>query len=580
MKEASIVSPVAVRVKKNLEEVEDKLRDLLDLGPDAEREAQRARAIEPAFERSLYDQPLGREWLMPYPSSIPALEQRIDLIQTLRAINPQLISGRANQQLEPLRGLSSLLNKMRDTLTKRPSTCEVEIFYRYATLLKWLSKFFFSLNVSFPSYWSANESQPFVSPVLILEYLNVLLLLVIRLASDAQRHSDERKDPNDADRESRRKLRHCEMIMKEAEGCVAHIASGKFTLGDRWLYRVSPRAIGSASLQRRKANDDVEEECERLRSYVERELGGERGLKARRLLFTAKAGEYWAWIIERSARDSGEELIVHYDTLRDAMPDLCNVSIAYEAIARNRKDDSRVRKYASFMSHYWFMWAHILLMEREVAIYEAARETDDYVAVGQSALKRTEMLLDEMDRMEHALERLPLDETLRGDYRELCRHLGGYDRLHQSITTAYSYNPQQVVMAGGGDAATTTTTTKPLDYRTEMETKLKQLLQQEPAIGDAFEQLRQLQEEERVMPQLSLRTGETEVVTQDALLSIEARIAGFEERVRTMEWLLALKRDAKGRILIPSEAIDSLDAEYALCKEKLAKLKIQFIGSS
>jgi hypothetical protein len=568
-------------MRSTKEEALGLLRDLFT-PEQVEAEERRARELEetPIYERG-GARAFSRHWVVAMPPKIARLAQQYDLAATLRNANYELLAARPRRDLALLDSLSATLNSLRRAVTERPLLCDVEHFYRYAFFLKWLNKWFYNTNVSLVSYFAmgggAEEEKKEPSPAascLIMEYINVLLLLFIRLSHEAYQARE-----CDA-KEAGQKMRLCEMLLAEADECATYATGPRFAeAGDKWFYQLSPQSISSGSggsaatgSSTAEASPSLAEDKTRLQRYVREELCGVVQIRARTLLFGAKADEMRVRVLEEHA--AAEELAERYDTVLGVIvPLVARICTQYEAAAdllypaalarRKRKQRlPRLASYALFMSHYWFVRAQLALVEAERELYERD-EVEEAVAHGKCALKRVEAVLSEVETMHETVARARLDAELRGDYEALLARTSFYPELYRTITSAYNYDPERIELPDE-EAAQPPPLAKKSDFAGFMRDRLNRYMEADPEAMAAFELLKALYAEERAGARpfqaspspAPLPAPDPEEAMRRAV--DEARAA---ERLAFYEWLFTL-RDSRGRVAIPADHWDEMEAEY------------------
>jgi len=505
-----------------------------------------AEAREPVYERGV-ERTFSQHWSFPLPRQIPPVGH-FDLATTLRNVNLAIPS----QSYVEVEALSILLTRLRAQLTTRPLLCDMDIFYLYAILLRRLSMWFYNVNLRFVSYFCEKQQQS-----LLFEYINVLLLSVLRLYHDATA-SCERWN-----KESGIGLGQCRMVMEELLRTSEYCLSEKFCEGvhtDKWFYKAAPTFIRSDGVK--EGGETLQEDKRAMRRYIEEELCGVGQIRARVILLGTKRNEVALSLWEdfhSKETDSEERCRTVHEKIA---PLLERIAGQYGTISTQLRGQKRGRlhDYAQYLSFYWFIMGEMALIESEYECFENP-ECERRVLLGKSALNRLESLATILDQKKRKwVSSTRLDQRLREGFTELITRADSlYDKLHTSLTSAYDYNSSLVVLEPmesliekeeGVKGEFTTFAREKLDlFLTSKEGEM---------VGHALDLLEKLYKGERSMA--TVMPIVVPSASSQSELTNEKKQGIVEERLRQLRCLLAMK-NPDGTIVISAQLVKVLESE-------------------
>lgn len=335
-------------------------------------------ANEPIYDCQ-QSSPQKQRWIWRPPSQLPPPVGPVDLGFMLKSIdyslyqqNPELASH--------CHLISATLNRTRSML--QDST---EMLYTYLNLLRLLMPMFDNTNVKARSYFTC-VSQPVPSfSNLMAEYLQVLLLLSMRLYTQTMEMQDGS--------EKAALLNECLAATQEVCDSADTVQSGRYEetrRQRRWQYIKPPK-----SLSPEQRNDPItrleefrQQDSRQLKEFVRHQLGGLSQLSAHLVLIQLQKNEMRARQLEQEVRrDLASQNVIVYSVLAPVIQSVLSDYADIMTRLQEKSPASRLMHYAESMILYWETRQQYLLAASDFAIYESGTH-DNFIEYGKRAWRR------------------------------------------------------------------------------------------------------------------------------------------------------------------------------------------------
>lgn len=462
-----------------------------------------------------YDAPQhGLEWQWRPPVQ-PPQQGHLDLSYVARSLG-----ALQHQQIHELKQLSQTLNAQRAQLLH----CPLPQLYHYVHAMHQLSLRLTRGDYDYPSHFLESRSH---SPEFLYEYAQTLLLLGARLHDQALAARDEKHRAEC--------YGQLVALFDQLHACVQVAQSEQYEASrrQRWQY-VPPRV----SSQQSPAN-----ELQRLRNWLQSDLGGTPQLQAHALLFQAKANESRARFMQQQ-RDPDE--VKHNEKLyRIVAPLLQGVVEDYEAIGQLLPAETQLAQYAERARLYWYTQQHVWLARSDAARF---RQGDS--AYGKRALRRLEAMGDCFD----ASERIQV--TLL------------YEELYTALSTGYAGTglPLEPIQRG--------VVSKRVDFTTLCQAHWSQCTYTS-LVESGLSALQQLQRVERHRDDTGEDTPNINIISNNNGatphgMSNEAKRELLLDRQAVLQQLLG-RIDEHGQIVLDSRDCESLRRDLEAVQQRLAQ---------
>lgn len=295
----------------------------------------------------------------------------------------------------------------------------------------------------------ANNREPFVYQLqgndtvstiqhtsLIFEYLVSLWSLVSYMYSHL--NLDEGAKDDATFKKHMNALEFCIHTMREMHAFASKIEKGQFVYR-RFIYRASPSAISSKSIELESIEDTEARQHEKELALLTTYFGGARGIYARLQLFCAKKYEF---LISRALFKTGigdilggrssereeeeeedDESVMTFVTKENAghliafIDTIVRISQHYGVATKKvSNEESHFHHYTFYRLTYWQCVAHFL--KASVDYYQYCKE--DRIEYGKHALKRAETIKTTLETFNHLYRN---DTAITGAMRYLNRRM-------------------------------------------------------------------------------------------------------------------------------------------------------------